>query len=122
MKNAFGILVSRFRVLLGIMEQRPRVVRDIVFTCMVLHNMLRTHQGGEGRAPNPANDVASQQNELQESFEGGQTSTRTTQGLLQSHGGIGCAGGQDLRYVNQAPWVLKLASISPFQDYYQSFL
>ena len=48
-ENTFGILVSRFRVLLGIMEQRQRVVRDIVFMCVVLHNMLRTHQSGADR-------------------------------------------------------------------------
>ena len=35
------------------MEQRPKVVRDIV-----LHNMLRTHQGGVARAPNPQDEVA----------------------------------------------------------------
>ena len=45
------------------MEQTPRVVRDIVFMCVVLHNMLRTHQGGADRARNPANDVAAQKNE-----------------------------------------------------------
>ena len=61
--NAFGILVSRFRVLLGTMEQRPTVVKDIVFTCVVLHNMLRKNQGGADRAPTPANDVAALQNE-----------------------------------------------------------
>ena len=33
------------------------------FTCVVLHNMLRTHQGGADWAPNPANDVAALQNE-----------------------------------------------------------
>ena len=35
-KNAFGILVGTFR---------PKLVRDIVLTCVVLHNMLRSHQG-----------------------------------------------------------------------------
>ena len=45
-ENVFGILASRFRVLLGTMEQRPKLVRDIVLTSAVLHNKLRTHQGG----------------------------------------------------------------------------
>ena len=62
-ENTFGILVSWFRVLLGPMEQSPRVVRDIVFTCVVLNNMLMTHKGGAERAPTPANDVAALQNE-----------------------------------------------------------
>ena len=59
-ENAFGISVSRFRVLPGTMEQRPRVVRDIVFTCVVLHNIVRTHQDGAERAPTLGNDVAAQ--------------------------------------------------------------
>ena len=63
MENAFGILVSHFNVLLGTIEQRPRIVRDIVITCVVLHNMLRTHQGGADRASTPGNDVAVEQNE-----------------------------------------------------------
>ena len=63
MENAFGILANRFRVLLGTMEQRPKVISDIVLTCVVLHNMLRTHQGGADRAPTPANDVVALQNE-----------------------------------------------------------
>ena len=45
-ENVLGILAARFRVLLGTMEQRPQVVRDIVLTCVVLHDMLRTHKGG----------------------------------------------------------------------------
>ena len=44
-ENLLGILVNRFRVLLTTMEQRPKVVRDIVLTCLVLHNMLRSHRG-----------------------------------------------------------------------------
>ena len=62
-ENDFGILVSQFRVLLETMEQRPRIVRDIVFMCVVLHYKLRTHQGGADRAPTPANDVEALQNE-----------------------------------------------------------
>ena len=38
-----GILVSRFRELLGTAEQRVKGVRNIVLTCVVLHNMLRTY-------------------------------------------------------------------------------
>ena len=40
-ENSFG----RFRMLLTTIEQRPKVVRDIVVTCVVLHNMLRSHRG-----------------------------------------------------------------------------
>ena len=39
------------------------VVRDIVFTCVVLHNMLRTHQCMADRTPTLGNDAAAQQNE-----------------------------------------------------------
>ena len=60
-KNSFGILVNRFRVLLTTMEQRPKVVRDIVLTCVVLHNMLKSHQGGADRPPTPADDILAPQ-------------------------------------------------------------
>ena len=60
-ENSFGILVQRFRVLLTTMGQRPKVVRDIVLTCMVLHNMLRSHQGGADRPLTPADDIQAPQ-------------------------------------------------------------
>ena len=44
-------------VLLTTMEQRPKVVKDIVLTCVVLHNMMRSHQGGADRPPTPTDDI-----------------------------------------------------------------
>ena len=44
------------------MKQKPKVVRDIVLTCVVLH-MLRTHHGEGTRAPALADDIAALQNE-----------------------------------------------------------
>ena len=41
-ENSFDTLVKRFSVLLSTMEQRPYVVRDIVLTCVVLCNMLKS--------------------------------------------------------------------------------
>ena len=126
-ENAFGILVSRFRILLSTMQQRPRIIRDIVFMCVMLHNMLRTHQGGADRAPTPGNNVAAQQNEKavyvpNEIYRNPlREAKKTTERLLQSSWGIGWAGGQDVRCVSQTPWGQKLGSIGPFQDNYQSF-
>ena len=45
------------------MEQRPKVVRDIVLTCVVLHTMLRSHQGGADRPPSPADNIQPPQND-----------------------------------------------------------
>ena len=62
LENGFGIIISRFRVLLGTIEQKQKVVKDIVLTCVVLYNMRRT-QGGEDRSPIQENDVAALINE-----------------------------------------------------------
>ena len=56
MENAFGILASRFKILLGTMEQRPKVVRYIVLTCVVQHT--EDTPRGQERAPNPADNIA----------------------------------------------------------------
>ena len=58
-ENVFGILAGRFRVLLTTMEQRPKVVRH----CVVLHNMLRSHQRGAERPPTPADNIQPSQND-----------------------------------------------------------
>ena len=60
-ENSFGILVNRFRLLLTTMEQRPKVVRHIVLTCVILHNMLRSHQGRADRPSTPADDILAPQ-------------------------------------------------------------
>lgn len=40
-ENAFGILASRFQVLMTTMGHDPATVRLIVTTCMVMHNLMR---------------------------------------------------------------------------------
>ena len=85
------------------MEQRPKVVQDIVLTCVVLHNMLRSHQGAADRPPTPADDIPPSQGDQgeqghQENFRNlWMEATRPTERLLQSCGGPGWAGGQSLR-------------------------
>ena len=46
-ENAFGIMVSRFRVMMTTIELPLETVRDVVLTCVVLHNILRS-QGQHG--------------------------------------------------------------------------
>ena len=40
-KNAFGMLTSRFRIFQSPLQQQPRVVNRVVMACLVLHNLLR---------------------------------------------------------------------------------
>jgi hypothetical protein len=39
-ENAFGILAHKFRVLLRTMNQRPETCREIITTCVILHNLI----------------------------------------------------------------------------------
>ena len=55
-ENAFGILVSRFRVMLTTIELTPETVRDVVMTCVVLHNILRSQYQGQHGGQEPGDD------------------------------------------------------------------
>ena len=46
-ENAFGILVSRFTVMRTTIEVPRATVREVVFTCVVLHNILRSQCQGQ---------------------------------------------------------------------------
>ena len=55
-EHAFGILVSRFRVMLTTIELPPETVREVVFTCVVLHNILRSQYQGRQCGKEPEDD------------------------------------------------------------------
>ena len=55
-ENAFGILVSRFRVMRTTIELPPPTVREVVFTCVVLHNILRSQYQGQPGGQQPGED------------------------------------------------------------------
>ncbi len=40
-KNAFGILSNRFGCLLTTLKQEPLVVKDVIMSCICLHNLMR---------------------------------------------------------------------------------
>ena len=40
-ENAFGILAQRWQIMLGTLQQTPKVVQDITESCVCLHNLMR---------------------------------------------------------------------------------
>ena len=60
MGNAFGILASRFRILVGTMDQMLKVVSDNVLTCVAHH----TEDTQRQTRPSPADDKAAIANEV----------------------------------------------------------
>ena len=79
-----------------------------MFTCLVLHNMLKTHQDKADRAPTPANDVVALQNEQvvyvpNENYRNPLREAKHQRELLNHVGALAGQGGQDLRCVNQQP-------------------
>ena len=55
-ENTFGILVSRFRVMTTTIELPPETVREVVLTCVVLHNILRSQYHGQHGGQQPGDD------------------------------------------------------------------
>ena len=55
-ENAFGILVSRFRVMMTTIELPPETVRDVVMTCVVLHNIRKSQYQGQHGGQQPGGD------------------------------------------------------------------
>ena len=55
-ENAFGILGSRFRVMMTTIELPPEKVRDVVSTCVVLDNILRSRYQGQHGGQQPGDD------------------------------------------------------------------
>ena len=58
-ENAFSILVSSFKALLKPMEQDPERVRDIVMSCIVLHNILGSWAPRQAVGQGPEDDQLS---------------------------------------------------------------
>ena len=102
------------------MEQRPKIVRDIVLTCVVLHNMLRAHQGGASRAATPEEDIAALKTEQvvyvpDDHYRNPSMEAKHQRNLTSIILVTGWEGRQDLRCVNQLPWGQKKLTTQLFQ-------
>ena len=85
------------------MEQRPKVVRDIVLTCVVVRNMLRSHQRAADRPPTPADDIQPPQGDqveqrYQENFRNPSGEPKDQRDLLKDYfSHMGALAGQEDR-------------------------
>ena len=121
MENAFENISEQIQTTTGHHEAKDECCQRHCFYCVVLHNMLTTHQDGADRPPTRANDVAALQNEQvvyvpDNNYRNPSRVAKHQRELLKDYlnlGGIDWAGGQDLRCFNQIPWGQKLASICP---------
>ena len=56
LKTLLASLISRFRVILTTIEFPPATVREVVFTCVVLHNKLISQYQGQHGGQEPVDD------------------------------------------------------------------
>jgi hypothetical protein len=52
-KNAFGILIKKFRIFNSQIQQSPENINKITMTACVLHNYVRNDLSGESENSNP---------------------------------------------------------------------
>ena len=97
-------------------------MRDIVLTCVVLHNMLRSHQGTVDRPPTPADDIQPPQGDQgeqrhHENLRNPSREAKHQRDLLKDYfNHMGALAGQKDRG-QKTEGENMLSSISPFQDY-----
>ena len=61
-EHSFGVLANRFRCLLTTMRQRTQTVRSIVFTTVILHNIIRSRYQQDHQRQDPDNNQPTNRN------------------------------------------------------------